>query len=67
MVTGTWVNVGTTGTVFWGTNDGSPVADNGSWSIVSSVPLPAALPLFLVALGGLGIASRRSKNADSTV
>lgn len=34
-----------------------------SATTASPVPLPAALPLFLVALGGLGVASRRRKNA----
>lgn len=32
-------------------------------SDVSAIPVPASLPLFLVAIGGLGVASRRRKKA----
>lgn len=51
-------------------NNGSRVynygsARSGSYVLgtVSAIPLPAAFPLFLVALGGLGFAARRRKAA----
>jgi hypothetical protein len=34
---------------------------------VAATPIPAALPLFLTALGGLGFAARRRRNAATTI
>ena len=44
--------------VVWGTA-GYYVMDDVSYTATAPVPLPAALPLLLAALGGLGIAGRR--------
>ncbi|WP_245853316.1 VPLPA-CTERM sorting domain-containing protein [Maliponia aquimaris] len=51
--------------LFLGENDGIFSDNSGAYSVtidyMSPVPLPAALPLLLVALGGLGFAARRRK------
>ncbi|MGP6087709.1 VPLPA-CTERM sorting domain-containing protein [Antarctobacter jejuensis] len=51
--------------LFLGENDGIFSDNSGAYSVAidyaSPVPLPAALPLILAALGGLGIAARRRK------
>ena len=54
--------------VFSGLDDDSgPLGSSGYWTLdnvaynTATVPVPAALPLMLLALGGLGVAARRRK------
>ena len=45
-----------------GSDSGYWLADNINYS-VAAIPLPAALPLLLLALGGLGVVARRRRKA----
>lgn len=57
-------NQGLFGTSPWSTNwqgPGSDLAFELTYDSPRPIPLPAALPLMLVALGGLGIAARRRR------
>ena len=40
-----------------------PDTDGDHLSVYAAIPLPAALPMFLAALGGLGLVTRRRKSA----
>jgi hypothetical protein len=54
--------LGVSSVTITGLSDGYWLADNIETS-ASAVPVPASLPLLLVALGGLGVAARRRKTA----
>lgn len=62
LASGTWADVGTTGTLFWGAFWRGDAIEVGTWEI-TAVPVPASLPLMISLLGGMAFVGHRRKKA----